>query len=202
MKTILITLLTIAISIVAYPQTEKNIFRTYEEFKENKPSEFAEFKLKKRTGFNVFMMGGITNYRLKKIDPNANSEKMKKEIWGVFVDDSVYINSYPYSQIIGFNKIIENGYYSYFIGEPARLKDKQISLGIIKPDDPQKAVCCKTSYVILPNGEVKWLTPELLSELINDNQKLTEELRADNILQEDAHKMFGYLNRYNKMKHP
>lgn len=105
-----------------------------------------------------------------------------------------------YSQIIGFNKIIENGYYSYFVGEPARLKDKQISLGIIKPDEPQKAVCCKTSYVILPKGDVEWLTPSLLRELINDNNKLSEELKNDKILQEDAFKMFDYLSRYNRMK--
>jgi hypothetical protein len=200
MKTILITLLTISISASAYSQTEKNILRTYEEFKENKPSEFADFHLKKRTGFNIFMMGGIANYRLKKIEVDDNLEKVNNEIWGIFVDSSSYINSFPYSQISGFNKIIENGYYSYFIGEPARFKDKQITLGIIGPDEPQRAVCCKTSYVILPNGDVKWLTLNLLSELINDNKKLAEELKNDYVLQEDAYIMFDYLSRYNKMK--
>ncbi len=195
-----LVLLTVAISTLTIAQTQQNVFETFENFKSNQPTDYVEFKLKKRTDGNVFMTGGITNYRLKKILPKIKSEKLTKKVWGVLVDDSVYINSYPYSKIIGFNKIIEKGYYSYFIGEPARLKDEQSSLGIIKPDEPQKAVCCKTSYVILPHGEVKWLTRELLSELIKDNHELSTELKGEEISQEDAHKMFDYLNRYNEIK--
>lgn len=200
MKTILIALFTFSISALAYSQSEKNIIRTYTEFKENKPSGYADFELKKRTGFNIFMMGGIDNFRLKNRDANNKLGLIKNEMWGVYVDNSAYINRYLYSRISGFNEIIENGYYSYFIGEPARFNKSQISLGIIKPNEPQKAVCCKTSYVILPNGDVKWLTPNLLKELVNDNIELAEELRSDHIPQEDASAMFSYLRRYNKMK--
>ena len=200
MRKSLLVLVTLAISTLTIAQTQNNVFKTFEEFKTNQPTEYAEFHLKKRTGGNVFMTGGIENYRLKKINPKAKSEQLMKKVWGVLVGDSLYINSYPYSKIIGFNKIIENGHYSYFIGEPARLKDKQISLGIINSDDPQQAVCCKTSYVILPDGAVKWLTPKLLGELIKDNQALSNELKDDKILQEDAYKMFGYLKRYNEIR--
>jgi hypothetical protein len=200
MKIFLITLLSILISTVAFAQSIKNTFETFQEFKEIQPSTFVQFHLKKRTGFNVFMIGGIINHRLKKIVPKTKSEYLTKEVWGVLVNDTAYINSYPYSQIIGYNKIIESGYYSYFIGEPARIKEKQLSLGIINSKDSQKAVCCKTSYVILPNGEVKWLTPELLNQLIKDNKELLMELKNDKIAQEDAYKMFDYLNRFNKMK--
>lgn len=200
MKTILFTFFIVTLSISAFSQNQNNIFKTYEDFKGGQPTDFVKFQLKKRTGGNVFMTGGITNYRLKKIVPETRNEEVTREIWGLIIDDSVYINSYPYSNIIGFNKLIEDGYYGYFVGEPASLKEKQVELGIIEPDEPQKVVCCQTSYVILPNGEIKWLTPELLGKLINDNQELTSEFESDKILQEDAYKMFGYLSRYNKMK--
>lgn len=200
MRKSLLVLLTLVITTLTIAQTPKNIFKTFEDFKPNKPSDYVEFRLKKRTGGNVFMTGGITNYRLKKISPKTKYEDLTKKTWGVLVNDSIYINSYPYSKIVGFNKIIENGYYSYFIGEPARLKDEQISLGMINSDEPQKLVCCKTSYVILPNGTVKWLSPELLATLIKDNKTLKSELKVDNIQQEDAYRMFDYLKRYNATK--
>lgn len=187
-------------SLFAIAQTENNAFKNFDEFKSKKPSKYYDFQLKERTNGNVFMMGGITNYRLKKIVPETKKEELTKSVWGIIVEGTSYINSYPYSKIVGYNKIQGNGYYNFFIGEPARLKDKQVELGIINEDDSQKAVCCKTTFVILPTGRIKWLTPQLLLELIEDNETLKTELLNEKLMQEDAEKMFDYLTRYNKSK--
>ena len=90
-----------------FAQKENNTFMTYSEFNTNNPSKFCDFKLKRRTTGNVFMTGGITNYRLKKINPETKTEEMTEVVWGITVDDTVYINSYPYSKLIGYNKILE-----------------------------------------------------------------------------------------------
>ena len=84
---------------MVYAQKENNTFMTYSEFEENKPSEYCDFKLKHRTTGNVFMTGGITNYRLKKIKPDTKTEEMNKIVWGIVFEDSIYINSYPYSKL-------------------------------------------------------------------------------------------------------
>ena len=101
---------------------------------------------------------------------------------------------------IRYNKIIEIEYYSYFIGEPARLKEEQIKVGIIKEGDPQMAVCCKTGYVILKDDTIKWLNPELMKTLLSDNEKLLNEFESKNLKPEEVYKMFDFLSRYNKTK--
>jgi len=177
-----------------------NCFKDFNEYKTNTPSLTFNFQLKKRTMGDVFMIGGIINYRPKKIIPASASEKIEKEIWGLIVSDTVYINSYPYSKIKGFNKILGKGFYSYFIGEPARTKIEQLKLGIIKPNENQKSVCCQTGYVILNDGTVKHLSPEILIELVQDNDIILNEVRSSNLKIEDVDKMFKILGKYNLSK--
>ncbi len=195
-----ISIIFLGFTLISFGQPQDNIFKNYQEFRSEQPSDYCDFQLKQRSNGSVFMNGGITNFRLKKIKPPTRAEELTRSVWGVLVDNSVYINSYLYSDLLGFNKILDDGYYPYFIGEPARIKFRQMELGIIKASEPQKSVCCKTSYVILRDGKVKWLTPELLSKLVDDHKELKAELQNDNLKQEDAVKMFEYLRRYNKSK--
>jgi len=183
-----------------FAQKENNTFMTFSEFKGNNPSKYCDFKLKHRTTGNVFMTGGITNYRLKKIKPETKTEQMTKVVWGIIVEDTVYVNSYPYSKLIGYNKIIEKGYYSYFIGEPARFKEEQIELGIINKGDEQIGVCCKSGYVILPDGQIKILKPEIMKTLLKENNLLLDEFISKNFKQENVYEMFDFLHRFNQTK--
>ena len=178
-----------------------NCYVNFEEFKQNKPSLRFEFQLKKRDGEDVFMMGGIRNYRLKKIKPEASKDKVLKWAWGVILDDTIYINSYPYSKIIGFNEILEKGYYSYFIGDPARGEKEQRALGIIKETDKwETRVWGMMGYVILTDGTIKMLRPELLTELCKDNAELLKEIKEAKLTIENVELMFKYLKRYNSTK--
>jgi hypothetical protein len=203
MKKTISTTLSILLITTIFGQTSKQIkngFIDFKEFKQNQPSLTLDFELKKRTDGDIFMMGGISNYRLKKIKPEIDIDKVEKEIWGILVGDTVYINSYPYSKIKGYNQIIEKGFYTYFIGEPARFEKEQRELGIIKPTEKQIAVCCNAGYVILPDGKIKLLRPELMLELCGDNEDLIKEIKAANLKLGDVYKMFDYLKKYNATK--
>lgn len=199
-KTTTILFFCLILTIQLFGQDSENVFKSFTEFKEMSPSQKFDFQLKHRTMGNVFMTGGITNHRIKKAKPSTTAEYLTKEAWGVLVNDSVFINSYPYSKLIGYNKILGVGYYCYFIGEPARLKEEQIELGIIKEGEPQKGVCCKTSYVILPGGDVKWLNPVYLKELISDNSELTAEFESKNLTPDSVYEMFEIIDKYNETK--
>lgn len=177
-----------------------NGFANFNEFNQNTPSLTFIFSVKQRTQGNVFMTGGITNYKLENIQPKSDKEKLEKEVWAVTANDTVYINSYPYSKVKGYNKIIEKGYYTYFIGEPARTEKEQRDLGIIKPNESQIAVCCQVGYVISPDGTIKLLRPELLSELCKDNEEVSKEIAAAKLKLEDVHQMFACLKKYNATK--
>lgn len=201
MKQVLLATIAILLATSTFGQTKTfNGFADFDEFSQNKPSLALDFQLKKRSGGDIFMTGGIANYRLKKVKPESDITKVENEIWGVLVGDSVYINAYPFSKVKGYNLLIERGYYSYFIGEPARRENEQRALGIIKPNERQIMVCCQTGYVILPNGIVLHLRPELLLDLCNDNQELTKEIQAANLRVEDVNEMFAFLKRYNALK--
>jgi hypothetical protein len=200
MKKYTILILSLILTTQLFSQDSKNVFKTFSEFIEMNPSQKYDFQLKHRTMGNVFMNGGITNHRIKKAKPKTTLDYLTKEAWGVFVNDSVFINSHPYSKMVGYNKILGIGHYCYFIGEPARFKDEQLQLGIIKEGEPQKGVCCKTSYVILPDGTIKWLNPEYLRELISDNTDLVSELDSKKLTLDSIYEMFEIIDKYNEMK--
>lgn len=200
MRKITILTLSLILTIQLFGQDSKNVFKSFSEFTDMKPSQKYDFQLKHRTTGNVFMTGGITNHRIKKAKPSTTLEYLTKFAWGVFVNDFAFINSYPYSKLIGYNKILGVGYYCYFIGEPARLQAEQLKLGIIKEGEPQKGVCCKTSYVILPDGTIKWLTPNYLKELISDNDILVAELESKKLTPDNVYEMFEIIDKYNETK--
>ena len=180
--------------------SNSNGYSDFNEYKNNTPSLSFDFQLKIRSGGDIFMTGGIANYRIKKVKPQIETEKIEKEVWGIRIDGIDYINSYPYSKIIGYNKIGGKGYYSYFIGEPARTEKEQRELGIIGQNDRQIGVCCQTGYVILPTGKVLNLKPELLLELCSDNEDIVNEIKTINPKIEDVYKMFEILKKYNLSK--
>jgi len=203
MKKIFLTLL-LAVGcfsiLFAQKTKEPNGFSNYNEYKSGVPSLTFNFQLKQRTGGDIFMIGGIANYKIRKVTPVTDTEKIEYEIWGIQVGGVDYINSYPYSKIKGYNKIEGKGYYSYFIGEPARTEKEQRELGIIKPSEKQIAVCCQTGYVILPTGKILNLRPELLLELCEDNEDIVSEIKAAKLRLEDVYKMFEILKKYNLSK--
>jgi len=179
---------------------EPNCYSNFDEYKNNTPSLTFNFQLKKRTDGSIFMTGGIANYRIKKVIPSTDTEKIEYTIWGVRVNGIDYINSYPYSKIDGYNKIEGKGYYSYFIGEPARTKTEQVELGIIKIDEKRIDVCCQTGYVILPTGKIMHLKPALLLELCQDDENIVNEIKESKLKIEDVLKMFEILRKYNLTK--
>ncbi|MCL1969635.1 MAG: hypothetical protein FWF65_08840 [Bacteroidetes bacterium] len=195
--TLFVTLMT---TLFGQTTNDPNSYSNFSEYENNTPSLFFDFQLKERTGGDIFMTGGISNHRVKNVKPKTETQKIEKEVWGIRINGVDYINSYPYSKIVGYNKIEGKGYYSYFIGEPARAEKEQRELGIIGPNDKQIGVCCKTAYVILPTGKILHLNPTLLLELCKDNEDIVETIRKSNIKTEDVYKMFEILKDYNLTK--
>lgn|ERR1035437_3091325 len=203
MKKTILTSILVLFGLILFAQTTEstsNGYSNFSEFQKNEPTLTFEFQLKQRTTGDIFMTGGIANYRLKKIIPSSETDNVEKIIWGVRVGDSTYINSYPITRKKGYNLIIEKGYYSYFIGEPAFYEKEQRKLGIIKPEEKQVPVCCQVGYVILPDGVVKFLKPELLLELCKDDKEIASQIKWGDLKPEDVNRMFDFLKKYNLTK--
>ena len=187
-------------STVGQSQNVSKGFLSFEEFKNQQPSMTINYPITQRTKGNVFINGGITNYVFKKVKPKELRPQIEQELWGVEFNEEVYINAYPYSKMKGYNKFEEIGFYSYFLGEPARTLDKQRSLGIVGPNEPLMGVCCKAGYVMKQDGTVKLLSPTICRELISDNPELLTEFDSANLKIENVPEMFALLKRYNATK--
>ena len=57
-----------------------------------------------------------------------------------------------------------------------------------------------TSYVILPDGTITWLSPDYLKELISDNGSLVEELESKKLIPDRVYEMFENIDKYNRTK--
>jgi hypothetical protein len=196
----LVTVLLITEVFNTFGQTP-NVFANYKEYKENTPSLTFNFKLKQRSKGDVFMTGGITNCQVKEIQLDSNKKFLEEDAWGVKINDTVYINSYPYSKMPGYNKIIEKGYYTYFIGEPAYGIKEQKELGFIEPDAKKRIQPWgRVGYVILLDGTIKLLKPDVVLELCKDYESLVAQIKAADLQQENVHQMFKCLALYNEWK--
>lgn len=200
-KTIALVLV-IFCSLLAHAQAEPKAkgFANFDEFILDTPSVPINYNISRRTRWNVFMSGGIRNYRFKKVFPASLKKRIKFGLWGVKTDGRLYINAMAYSGLFGYNLILESGYYSYFIGQPARTFVEQRKLGIIGPGENLKAVCCKTGYVMLNTGEIKRLSPSLLYTLLSENEALLQECKSSNLQIKDVNEMFDFLKRFNEWK--
>lgn len=148
------------------------------------------------------MLGGIHNYKIKSADGNKESSKtLDREVWGVAANNKIFINSTIYSGVRGYNEILGIGYYTYFIGEPARTEKKQRETGIIKPTERVVPVCCNVGYVLLKNGTVKFLSTDYLEELLSDNELLLKKLKDAKLTNDNVYDMFDLLKEYNSTKH-
>ena len=57
-----------------------------------------------------------------------------------------------------------------------------------------------TSYVLLPDGTITWLSPDYLKELISDNGSLVEELESKKLTPDRVYEMFENIDKYNRTK--
>ncbi|HIA36275.1 MAG TPA: hypothetical protein EYN89_05945 [Flavobacteriales bacterium] len=197
---LIVSFLICALIVVAQGNAGVSGYKTYQEFMENSASETIDYRLEQRTSNHIFMTGGIANHKFNKVKPKSLKIKLARELWGVQQDGKDYINAYPYSERKGYNEILGTGPYKYFIGEPAYTKGPQIQLGFIEPGDPLRAVCCKTGYVLYPDGIVKLLSPDLLEQIVAENEALLERTKQARLKQDDILEMFKIIAELNKAR--
>lgn len=172
-------------------------FASYKEFVNDTPK--LEFTLKLKPAGPMDVPGGIGTCVLKNAKPVKDSDKISREIWGFVANNVTYINTYHYTGFKGYNPIAEYGYYHYFIGKVPPNEKLQKQFGIVVPDAKwyQYVEYGNAGYVLLPGGEVKFLSPELLAELCKDNAKLAEEIAEAKLTINDQKALFGFLKEYN-----
>ncbi len=174
-------------------------FSTYQEFQDGNPT--LHYTLQLKQGNAIDMLGGIGEFNLKKIKPVSHADEVYRRVWGLEIDGITYINVYPHTNLKGFNEIIEYGYYKYFLGIFPQNPRVQKELGMNIPKLKWgKSLTGHVGFVLLPNGKIKYLGPELLAEICSDNKVLSEEITKANLEIFDVYEIYEFLKRYNQSK--
>jgi len=86
------------------------------EFKANTPKYPAGLTVTKRSRTTIIMWGG-NDYEVQSTDKSIKSSTIKKDIWGVYAQDTLYINAKPLTGYAGYTKV--EVYGKYLFARPA-----------------------------------------------------------------------------------
>ncbi|MCX6258007.1 MAG: hypothetical protein NTW49_08975 [Bacteroidia bacterium] len=185
-----------------HPQI-KGAFRSFEEFKNNKPSTIFDFKVKYRSGFSIFMVGG-NDIKIISLNNNISSYNIKKEFWGICDGDTIYINNYLFSKNLWYSKLNKIGRVCLFTGAypstpqlAQKLAMSAFMFGAIGAGIYGGTMATKRVGYVLDNktGDVIMLTRENVAELLKENQELFDEYNKEEDM-DDVEMMFKYLEKY------
>lgn len=92
--------------------TKEGGYTSAAELKSNSPKYASGLTVTKRSRTTIIMWGG-NDYEVESNDKNIKSSTIKKEIWGVFKQDTLYLNAKPLTGYAGYTKVEVFGKYSY-----------------------------------------------------------------------------------------
>ena len=104
------------ISVNAFAQlptgTKEGGYTSAAEFKNNTPKYPSGFTVAKRSRTTIIMWGG-NDYEVESTEKSIKSSTIKKEIWGVVKQDTLYLNAKPLTGYAGYTKVEVYGKYLY-----------------------------------------------------------------------------------------
>ncbi len=87
-------------------------YKSFNEFKNNTPSYNEVFEILKRSMADIKAWGG-NDYKIESKDSTITKKEIKKEIWGIIKNDSLYLNGIPITGLIWYAKVEIFGKYCF-----------------------------------------------------------------------------------------
>jgi len=213
--TLSLVLLTIFLSENAIGQPLTNVksggYTSLEEFKIGTPKYEDSFIIHKRTIADIKAWGG-NDYKVESTNSQITKDIIKREIWGIFQDDTLYLNGIPITGLFGYSQVEVIGPYSFL--KPAYPANRQIQkkLGLDNKQlgnmfgavggaiqGAQLAVQRVPLVLVLENGEQMLLTKQNLSIILESYPDLKSQFEAD---QDSSNEetLLNYLQKINELK--
>lgn len=181
-KILIATILT-AISVQAFGQDSipAGGYLNSNEYKKRSPKYSDTFTLIRRTTGDIKAWGG-NDYKVESSDEQITKNILKKEIWGIQKDDTLYLNALPITGLIWYSKVEISGRYS--ILNPAYPINRKIlkELGL---DDPQSGL----NYMFgalggaIQGAKIAMMRIPLIYDMENDERMLLIEKNVIKILE-------------------
>ena len=87
-------------------------FENLQDFINNNPTYEDSFIVNKRTIADIKAWGG-SDYKIESQDPSITKKIIKKKIWGIVKNDTLYLNGIPITGLAGYVKVEILGKYSF-----------------------------------------------------------------------------------------
>ena len=116
-----------------FGQDSTKCYKSFSAYKKGTPSYTVSYMLKERTLLTNVAMGKIGEYSFQGIQPSNLRKELRKEMWGITQDSTLFINLYSFTKYKVYSKVLGYGKYKYFVGTPPAPLDgkNQRKLGII-----------------------------------------------------------------------
>lgn len=170
---------------------KKGLYKTFEEFQTNNPSEEGDLLIKDRsTAAQIYLLANRNELILR--DASGQEHKVKK-YWGFCDGKNIYIKDN------GLNKLEETGYYCIYTQhglQPSRGYVNQADMTVNNISTP--VVIKKVLNIV--TGEILDLSPyNLRKYILPQDSTLLDEFRAD---REKKDQLEYYIYRFNQRNKP
>ena len=119
----ILLILALTQNVVGQQQYPKGIYMSFEDIQNRQPSLPDSAKVKKRSGFDISMVGG-NDYRIKSSD-KAIKKTLKRKAWAYSDGDTLYINCRQYKAQTWYAKVLSYGDYLLFDAGMSKLTKKE-----------------------------------------------------------------------------
>lgn len=174
-------------------------YETLSDFQSNTPKYLDTFIVSKRTTGEIKAWGG-NDYAVESTTETTTKKVIKNQIWGIFFNDTLYLNGLKLTGLIWFSKVeifgkycflkpafpvlakiqkelgLNDPQYGYMFGavggafQGAQMALKRIPL-IYSLSDGKKMLLCKKNILMLLENY-----PELKTNFLNEKKQETEDI--------------------------
>ncbi|MEQ9305573.1 MAG: DUF6563 family protein, partial [Marinoscillum sp.] len=169
--------------------------------------------IEKRTQTDIFSFGG-NDYKVRSNDPMVNNKMIREHVWGVTVDDSLYLNASPLLNMGGFIRAEIVGEYlflsSAYPSDPAILKQLNLDApetysgyyffgalgGIVAGVQAGKASLARIPLLYRPaTNELMVLTRSNFAEMLRPYPELRNEFLESSV-RKDQDAVYSLLKKF------
>ena len=167
-------------------------YANLDEFKNNTPKYADVFEVIKRTEGDILAWGG-NDYKVKSTDKTIKNKAIKREIWGIVKNDTLFLNGYYLTELNWYVKVEIFGKYCFL--KPALPVNRKIVKALELDQQPnygmmfgavggaiqgaQLAVARIPLIYNLQNGESKLLNKKNIFELLQNFPDLKNEFEQE-----------------------
>ncbi len=167
-------------------------YMSFTEYEVNKPTYAGNYFLVEKRSKAEIILGGGNDYKILSANKNIPQNTVKKRLWGVVKNDTLYLNAKMVTDIVWYSLVHELGRFDYVTFPFPIDKNIQYNLGLnythgtdVRSNSTGRMSGKKLATSRLPfvfdsdTGDLTYLTSESLFQLLKPNPDLQKRFDSE-----------------------